>query len=80
MDYIKIANGEIAHLHFRGNYIGAIVGESTIEISKLFYLDFMIKVNNVSLFVDEIILKDIKDIDNIKSSYEIEYGNLKVGN
>lgn len=79
MDYIKIAKGEIAHLYFRNNYIGAVVGESTIEILELFFLDFMIEVNGVRLFVDKISIKVIADIDNITSSYEIENGNLKVG-
>ena len=76
---IKLTKSEIAHLYFRDNYIGAVKDESIIEILEVFTLDFMIEVNGVRLFVEKISIKDIKDINKIKSSYEIEHGNLKVG-
>ena len=75
---IRLATTEVARMYYNGIYIGAVVGESTIEILELFLLDFMIDVNGVRLFVDKISIKVINDIDNI-ISYEIENGNLKVG-
>lgn len=77
MESIKLFKGELAHLYFRDNYIGAISGESTIEILKVFMMNIMLEVNGVRLFADNILIKDVKNGISI-SSYKVENGELVI--
>lgn len=77
MTMILVKKCELAHMYIKDKYIGAVgdvSSETIIEVLDLFTLDFRIKVNNVCLFIDKIILK--KACGEIISTYINDEGRL----
>ena len=77
MTMILVEKCELAHMYIKDKYVGAVGDTSSdtiIEVVNVFTMDFRIKVNNVRLFIDKIILKNASS--EIISSYIVDEGRL----